>query len=54
MTSIKENILEEVIRAVKKMNGAGEKVSSEPMTSNRDTEAKEEKETMINTPFTPQ
>merc|ERR1712126_259003 len=54
MTSIKEKILEEVIGDVKKMNGAGGKLFNEAMASNVDIEEKENKENMINTPFSSQ
>ena len=54
MTSIKEKILEEVIGDVKKMNGAGGKLFNEATVSSVDIESKEDKENMINTPYSSQ
>ena len=52
--NLKEKILEEVIGDVKKMNGAGGKLFNEATASSVDIESKEDKENMINTPFSSQ
>ena len=52
--SLKEKILEEVIGDVKKMNGAGGKLFNEATASSVDIESKEDKENMINTPYSSQ
>ena len=52
--NLKEKILEEVIGDVKKMNGAGGKLFNEATASSVDIESKEDKENMINTPYSSQ
>jgi len=54
MSSIKEKILEKVIGDVKKMNGAGGKLFNEATASSVGIESNEDKENMINTPFSSQ
>ena len=52
--NLKEKILEEVIGDVKKMNGARGKLFNEATVSSVDIESKEDKENMINTPYSSQ